>query len=67
MESDVAPEIAAFFRCPVTKQRLRFVASEDEEGSWVTEDGRVAYPVEDGFPILKPEAGKTRQGHSADG
>jgi uncharacterized protein YbaR (Trm112 family) len=54
-------ELLAVLRCPESGQELR-VATPDElaalalepppDGALVREDGRVFYPVEDGFPIL---------------
>ena len=58
-------------RCPETKQALRLATSDelgkinaardDEsrealEGALIREDGKRAYPVEDGFPILLLES-----------
>ena len=38
-------------RCPRTGQKLRA-----DNGQLVTKDGALAYPVEDGIPVLLPEA-----------
>ena len=54
-------------RCPETKQPLRLadaetlgkiqaLAGDDVDAGLVREDGRKAYPIRDGFPILLLDA-----------
>jgi uncharacterized protein YbaR (Trm112 family) len=76
MTLPLSPQVLAQLRCPKTHQALR-LASHDEVGLWqsietetkttqflVTEDGAIAYPVEDGYPILLLErALKNADGH----
>lgn len=58
----LSPEVIEILRCPKTRQPLEQV-SESDLPTWkalapnaetflVTTDGRVAYPVEDGYPYL---------------
>lgn len=60
MERSLSPETLALLRCPETGATLH-VASEEEltrfdtplpGGALVTEDGGIAYPIEEGFPML---------------
>jgi len=61
MDLSVSNEILAMLVCPSTGQRLR-VATIEELGQWtagtpfegalVTEDGTIAYPIRDGFPVV---------------
>ena len=62
MDLSITTETLALLRCPRTKQPLH-VADADEftrwttldqkaEGFLVTEDGSVAYPIDDGFPVI---------------
>jgi uncharacterized protein YbaR (Trm112 family) len=63
MKCPLSPEMTALLACPVTHQPLHF-AMESEwaklprehfpEGAFLTQDGRRAYPVRDGFPVLLP-------------
>ncbi len=58
----LSEKVADLLRCPVTQQALHPCSDEElaklkaelPEGAYITEDGRRAYPVEDGFPILVP-------------
>ncbi len=55
----IADEVLALLRCPETRQPLR-VATADElaamnpapAAALIREDGRVAYPVREGIPVL---------------
>jgi uncharacterized protein YbaR (Trm112 family) len=57
-------QLADLLRCPVTGQRLhlaspeefRALASHDADGFLVREDGKAAYPVNNGIPSLLPES-----------
>ena len=43
-------------RCPLSSQKLTLRAVSGREGSWlVTEDGCLAWPVENGFPVFLPD------------
>ena len=52
------------FRCPDTQQSLRWATDEDRqrhgrpagEKALVTEDGQRLFPIDDGIPILLPQA-----------
>jgi len=62
---EISEELLAALRCPETKQKLT-LASDGQlarinagiqdaakiEGALIREDQRVAYPIDDGFPIL---------------
>lgn len=66
MESRLSQSVLARLRCPVSRQPLHFEASPDRarfgvefsEGAFVTQDGRKAYPVSNGFPDLRPESAR---------
>ncbi len=55
-------ELIDVLRCPATNQKLHvatveeFAVIKELHGEWqgalVTEDGVIAYPIEDGFPVL---------------
>lgn len=55
------PALLALLVCPLTHQPLRAATSAELEklkldAALVREDGRVAYPIRDGIPVLLPEA-----------
>jgi len=62
MTLPLSPQVLAQLRCPKSHQALH-LATEDELLQWrqidleteqflVTDDGEIAYPLEDGYPIL---------------
>jgi uncharacterized protein YbaR (Trm112 family) len=61
-EERIASELLALLCCPVTRQALR-VATDDElralrlDAALVRDDGRIAYPIRDGIPVLIAEEG----------
>jgi uncharacterized protein YbaR (Trm112 family) len=63
MSENLSEEILALLRCPETGQALKLARADElealganfPEGGLLTEDGRKAYPVQDGFPVLKAE------------
>ncbi len=62
----VAEEVLALIRCPQTRQRLRLATSEElarlpdaATEALIREDGRVAYPIRDGIPVLLIDAAIT--------
>jgi len=59
---DIAPEFLSLLRCPVSGQKMRqapeLATSFGWESALITEDGKLAYPVRDGIPVLLPEEGK---------
>lgn len=61
MQCPLSPEVVALLACPVTSQPLHFALESEwaklaselfPEGAFLTQDGRLAYPVRDGFPVL---------------
>ena len=43
-------------RCPLSSQSLTLRSVADLPGEWlVTEDGQMAWPVENGFPVFLPD------------
>lgn len=53
--------LLALLVCPLTHQSLRLATREELarfqlDAALVREDGRVAYPIRDGIPVLIPEA-----------
>lgn len=61
MQCPLSPEVTALLVCPVTMQPLHFAIESERaklpsehfpEGAFLTQDGRLAYPVRDGFPVL---------------
>ncbi len=61
MQCPLSPEVTALLACPVTMQPLHFAIESERaklpseyfpEGAFLTQDGRLAYPVRDGFPVL---------------
>ncbi len=55
------PDLLAICRCPLTHQPLRNaepreLATLELPAALVREDGRSAFPIRDGIPILLPEA-----------
>lgn len=57
-------DMLELLRCPVTGQTLRMATpaernlfSPELESVLIREDGRVAYPVKAGIPILLPSSG----------
>ena len=62
MKLPLTPRALAILRCPKTKQSLHVATDEaavlwraldqNAEGFLVTEDGAIAYPIDDGYPIL---------------
>ena len=70
MNLPLSPQVLARLRCPKTHQALR-LATEDEVHLWqrlepetpqflVTEDGAIAYPLAEGYPILLLDRGLTK-------
>jgi len=66
MHNPLSPDVIALLACPVTRQTLHFASDAERaelpserfpEGAFLTEDGRRAYPVRDGFPVLLPSEG----------
>ena len=61
----LSKETLRMLRCPVTQQSLQLVSASEleklgidfSEGGFLTEDGSVAYPIENGMPVLKPDKG----------
>ena len=60
----IADEVLALLCCPVTRQPLRLATPAElaamqplPDAALVREDGRVAYPVRDGIPVLIAEEG----------
>ncbi|MGY8688811.1 MAG: Trm112 family protein [Verrucomicrobiales bacterium] len=70
MKLPLTPQALAIQRCPKTKQALHVATDEesttwktldeDAEGFLVTKDGAIAYPIDDGYPILLLERALTR-------
>lgn len=59
----VADEVLALLRCPTTRQPLRRATIEElaaipsaPAAALIREDGRVAYPILGGIPVLVPDA-----------
>ncbi len=62
MKLAVSPNVLALLKCPRTKQALHLATPEEQEkwqalddsaeGFLVSEDGSIAYPIDEGFPIL---------------
>lgn len=61
MEQPLSEELLAMLVCPQIGQALRVARPEELadwtadggfEGALIREDGRVAYPIRDGFPVL---------------
>lgn len=55
------PEFIALLVCPETHQSLRLATAEELstlklDAALIREDGRVAYPIQDGIPVLLSEA-----------
>lgn len=55
----IADEVLALLRCPETRQPLRVATAAElstmtatPAAALIREDGRVAYPVRDGIPVL---------------
>lgn len=55
----IAEELLALLRCPLTRQPLRAATTAElaampgaPPAALVREDGRVAYPIRDGIPVL---------------
>ena len=52
------PDLLPLLRCPVTKQPLRETSRDELPQGWedgvVTADGKIAYPVRNGIPLLVP-------------
>jgi len=50
------PDLLPLLRCPVTKQPLRAASGDELPQGWedgmVTADGKIAYPVRNGIPLL---------------
>lgn len=70
MSSPLSQEVIDLLQCPRSQQALH-LASADELAQWashaegldgllINEDGTVAYPVEDGFPILLHDRALTK-------
>lgn len=56
----IAPELLALLVCPLTHQPLHIASAEGLarlrlEAALVRADGRIAYPIRDGIPVLLPE------------
>lgn len=66
------PELLQVICCPATRQSLRLAGDSelsrlnDREGgveaALVTEDGRMAYPIRDGLPVLLVSEGMELDG-----
>ena len=55
--NSIAPELLDLLRCPLTGSRLR------PEGDFlVAEEGGLAYPVRDGFPVMLIEEARLPSG-----
>ncbi|MDR2579444.1 MAG: hypothetical protein LBC85_00420 [Fibromonadaceae bacterium] len=48
----LSKELLEILCCPITKQPL-----QEENGTLVTVDGKMSYPINDGVPVLLREAG----------
>ena len=55
----IADEVLALLRCPETRQSLRMATAAElasmnpaPSAALIREDGRVAYPVREGIPVL---------------
>jgi len=48
----IDPKLLEILVCPVTKGGLRYDA---ERGELISKSARLAYPVENGFPVLLEE------------
>lgn len=60
-QREVDADFLALLVCPLTREALRAATAEELatlhlEAALVRVDGRVAYPVSDGIPILLPDA-----------
>jgi len=51
----ISEEMLKLLRCPESGQKLLLSQSDDGEKLLVNEDGKISYPVRDGFPVLVKE------------
>lgn len=60
--NQIDPELLELLRCPLTGSRLR------HEGDFlIAEEGGLAYPIRDGFPVMLMEEARLPAGvHSLD-
>ncbi|MCG8598618.1 MAG: hypothetical protein MI807_00560 [Verrucomicrobiales bacterium] len=66
-KANLSRETQGLLRCPATRQKLHPASAEElkklgvdfAEGGFLTEDKSMAYPIENGLPVLKAEDGKT--------
>jgi uncharacterized protein len=60
----ISPPINAavlkLLRCPVTGRPL-IVENRDGVATLATDDGRIAYPIRDGIPVLLPAPSEARK------
>jgi uncharacterized protein len=49
------PDLVAILVCPLTRTKLRYDA---EAGELVSDEAGLAYPVENGIPVLLAEAAR---------
>ncbi|CAN5423439.1 hypothetical protein BH23VER1_BH23VER1_30800 [soil metagenome] len=59
MPDILSPELLNALRCPQSQQPLRLATADElarfpgaPEAGLIREDGRLLYPVRDGFPVL---------------
>ncbi len=55
--SSLDPALLEILRCPLTRSRL------SQQGDWlVAEEGGLAYPIRDGFPVMLVEEARLPEG-----
>lgn len=54
----VSEDLLKLLRCPESGQKLQLSQSDDGQEILVTVDGKITYPIRDGFPLLVKEEAK---------